>query len=126
MTTATLSRGISASSADFRFLWDTMSLHSTEQYYPLRPEMAESAFQLFTSTRDARYQLAGKHIYQSLQQYTKASRAPRCFAFVSRSPRRRGLPSRPLRFFRRPENNPYQSVLLSFVRWRGATQAYGA
>lgn len=59
-----------------RFLWDRMSIHPSEQYYPLRPELVESAYHLFSSTRDPAYRSVGKQIYSSLINYTKVVALP--------------------------------------------------
>ncbi|XXQ29589.1 alpha-1,2-Mannosidase [Plasmodiophora brassicae] len=49
-----------------RFLLGTMSLHSTERYYPLRPELMESTYMLFLATGDSVYRHMGEHMAESL------------------------------------------------------------
>lgn len=38
-----------------RFLLSEQTIHPTERYYPLRPELAESTYALFQATRDPWY-----------------------------------------------------------------------
>lgn len=54
-----------------RFLLDHDMLHSTEKYYPLRPELVESTFYLYQATKDPWYMEVGESILKSLNLYTK-------------------------------------------------------
>jgi mannosidase alpha-like ER degradation enhancer 1 len=54
-----------------RFQWDRMTIHSTERYYPLRPELIESTYHLFASTHDPKYRIAGRYMFNSLEKHTK-------------------------------------------------------
>ncbi|EIE19324.1 seven-hairpin glycosidase [Coccomyxa subellipsoidea C-169] len=47
------------------------ALHSTEQYYPLRPELMESAFYLHQATGDVAYMQAGQHMLESLNRHAR-------------------------------------------------------
>ncbi|KAB5524933.1 hypothetical protein DKX38_022682 [Salix brachista] len=54
-----------------RYLLDHQMLHPTENYYPLRPELAESTFYLYQATKDPWYMEVGETIVNSLNSYTK-------------------------------------------------------
>ncbi|GAB4845611.1 Alpha-mannosidase I mns5 [Ancistrocladus abbreviatus] len=54
-----------------RYLLDHQTLHPTEKYYPLRPELAESTFYLYQATKDPWYLEVGQSIVKSLNLYTK-------------------------------------------------------
>ncbi|KAM7272538.1 hypothetical protein ACFE04_027201 [Oxalis oulophora] len=54
-----------------RYLLDHQMLHSTEKYYPLRPELAESTFYLYQATKDPWYIEVGEAIVNSLNRHTK-------------------------------------------------------
>ncbi|GAB2269884.1 Alpha-mannosidase I mns5 [Dionaea muscipula] len=54
-----------------RYLLDYRTLHPTEKYYPLRPELAESTFYLYQATKDPWYLEVGESIVKSLNAYTK-------------------------------------------------------
>ncbi|XP_040377359.1 alpha-mannosidase I MNS5 isoform X1 [Oryza brachyantha] len=54
-----------------RYLLDLGMLHPTENYYPLRPEFAESTFYLYQATKDPWYLEVGEAIVGSLNYYTK-------------------------------------------------------
>ncbi|KAB1202467.1 putative alpha-mannosidase I MNS5 [Morella rubra] len=54
-----------------RYLLDHQTLHPTEKYYPLRPELAESTFYLYQATKDPWYLDVGESIVNSLNSYTK-------------------------------------------------------
>ncbi|KAM7277645.1 hypothetical protein ACFE04_004779 [Oxalis oulophora] len=54
-----------------RYLRDHQMLHSTEKYYPLRPELAESTFYLYQATKDPWYIEVGEAIVNSLNRHTK-------------------------------------------------------
>ncbi|CAL8468306.1 g7846 [Coccomyxa elongata] len=47
------------------------ALHPTEQYYPLRPELVESAFYLHQATGEDEYLRAGEKIMESLNRHTR-------------------------------------------------------
>ncbi|KAL3149734.1 hypothetical protein ABBQ38_013560 [Trebouxia sp. C0009 RCD-2024] len=51
-----------------RFLYGHGQLHSSQQQYPLRPELMESTFHLYQATQDTRYLDAGAAIIQALIQ----------------------------------------------------------
>ncbi|CAI0398897.1 unnamed protein product [Linum tenue] len=55
----------------FRYLLDYQTVHPTEKYYPLRPELAESTFYLYHATKDPFYIEVGEAIVNSLNFYTK-------------------------------------------------------
>ncbi|KAM1340215.1 hypothetical protein EV1_038592 [Malus domestica] len=50
------------------------TLHPTEKYYPLRPELAESTFDLYQATKCPWYIEVGESILNSLNLYTKVER----------------------------------------------------
>ncbi|TQD72551.1 hypothetical protein C1H46_041924 [Malus baccata] len=50
------------------------TLHPTEKYYPLRPELAESTFDLYQATKCPWYIEVGESILNSLNLYTKMER----------------------------------------------------
>ncbi|CAL1367767.1 unnamed protein product [Linum trigynum] len=54
-----------------RYLLDYQTVHPTEKYYPLRPELAESTFYLYHATKDPFYIEVGEAIVNSLNFYTK-------------------------------------------------------
>jgi len=54
-----------------RFQWDTMELHPTERYYPLRPELIESAYHLYAATGDTAYRDAGRRMAKAINRYAK-------------------------------------------------------
>lgn len=56
-----------------RYLLKAKVLHSTERYYPLRPEIVESAYYLYRATRDPRYLQMAKHMYESVETTSKVS-----------------------------------------------------
>jgi ER degradation enhancer, mannosidase alpha-like 1 len=56
-----------------RFVLNANALHSTERYYPLRPEFVESAFHLYTATRHPYYLTMGKFVYESLMNVTRVA-----------------------------------------------------
>ncbi|KAJ9163709.1 hypothetical protein P3X46_023348 [Hevea brasiliensis] len=54
-----------------RYLLDHLTVHPTEKYYPLRPELAESTFYLYQATKDPWYIHVGESIVNSLNLYAK-------------------------------------------------------
>ncbi|XP_025015053.1 alpha-mannosidase I MNS5 isoform X2 [Ricinus communis] len=54
-----------------RYLLDHQTVHPTEKYYPLRPELAESTFYLYQATKDPWYIQVGESIVNALDLYTK-------------------------------------------------------
>lgn len=54
-----------------RYLLDHQIVHSTEKYYPLRPELAESTYYLYQATKDPWYLEVGEAIVDSLNLHTK-------------------------------------------------------
>ncbi|XP_065876431.1 alpha-mannosidase I MNS5 [Euphorbia lathyris] len=54
-----------------RYLLEYETVHPTEKYYPLRPELAESTFYLYQATRDPWYLQVGESMVKSLDLYTK-------------------------------------------------------
>ena len=56
-----------------RFILNTQSVHSSERYYPLRPELMESTYFLYRSTHDTSYQVAGEYLYYSLYNFTRVT-----------------------------------------------------
>lgn len=54
-----------------RFLLSSMSIHSTERYYPLRPELIESCFLLYASTGDPLYLKMGEFVLYSLNNHSR-------------------------------------------------------
>jgi hypothetical protein len=42
-------------------------LHSTERYYPLRPEIVESTYYLFRATNDPTYLEMGRKIFENIE-----------------------------------------------------------
>ncbi|XP_075503394.1 alpha-mannosidase I MNS5 [Primulina tabacum] len=54
-----------------RYLLDHQTLHPTEKYYPLRPELAESTFYLYQATKDPWYLEVGESIVDSLNFHTR-------------------------------------------------------
>lgn len=57
-----------------RFLLHSNSLHPTQAFYPLRPELAESTYFLFRATRKEKYLRAGETILRSLQRYCRVDK----------------------------------------------------
>ena len=49
-----------------RFVLNAQQLHNSERYYPLRPELMESAYYLYRVSRHPRYLVAGEFMYHSL------------------------------------------------------------
>ena len=49
-----------------RFVLNAQQLHNSERYYPLRPELMESAYYLYRLSRHPRYLVAGEFMYLSL------------------------------------------------------------
>ena len=49
-----------------RFVLNAQQLHNSERYYPLRPELMESAYYLYRLSRHPRYLVAGEFMYHSL------------------------------------------------------------
>ena len=56
-----------------RYLLATASLHPTERYYPLRPELAESAYFLFQATRHPQYLDMGRDIFLALENRSRVA-----------------------------------------------------
>ncbi|KAJ4756888.1 hypothetical protein LUZ62_091293 [Rhynchospora pubera] len=54
-----------------RYLLEHATLHPTERYYPLRPELAESTYYLYQATKDPWYLEVGESIVASLNSHTK-------------------------------------------------------
>ncbi|KAJ3694899.1 hypothetical protein LUZ60_000276 [Juncus effusus] len=54
-----------------RYLLDHDTIHPTEKYYPLRPELVESTFYLYQATKDPWYLEVGEAIIRSLNYHTK-------------------------------------------------------
>jgi len=50
----------------------TDTVHHSEKYYLLRPELAESTYYLYKATKDPFYLHAGRVIWQGIETYTKA------------------------------------------------------
>eukprot|EP00884_Botryococcus_braunii_P002291 jgi/Botrbrau1/12062/Bobra.0295s0017.1 len=55
-----------------RYLFNTGQIHPTEHYYPLRPELIESAYYLYQATREPYLQRAGQFMLDSLYKYAWA------------------------------------------------------
>lgn len=54
-----------------RYLLDRGTIHPTERYYPLRPELAESTFYLYQATKDPWYLDVGERLLTSLNNLTR-------------------------------------------------------
>lgn len=54
-----------------RFLLQAQTVHSTERHYILRPELMESTYLLYRSTRNPVYLEQGRRMYESLQRYAR-------------------------------------------------------
>jgi mannosidase alpha-like ER degradation enhancer 1 len=54
-----------------RFLLSSNSLHSSERYYPLRPELIESTYYLHRATKDPRYLEMGVRMFWSLENVSR-------------------------------------------------------
>eukprot|EP00250_Pteridium_aquilinum_P006108 c16090_g1_i1 orf=265-1992(-) len=54
-----------------RYLLDRGTIHPTERYYPLRPELAESTFYLYQATKDPWYLDVGERLLTSLNDLTR-------------------------------------------------------
>ncbi|GAQ84904.1 Glycosyl hydrolase family 47 [Klebsormidium nitens] len=54
-----------------RYYYDGQAVHHSENYYPLRPELAESTYLLYQATRDPLYLKVGKTILTNLNRFTK-------------------------------------------------------
>ncbi|KAH7433252.1 hypothetical protein KP509_07G061600 [Ceratopteris richardii] len=54
-----------------RYLLDIGSIHPTESYYPLRPELAESTLYLYQATKDPWYLDVGEKLLTSLNNLTR-------------------------------------------------------
>lgn len=54
-----------------RYLLDRGTIHPTERYYPLRPELAESTFFLYQATKDPWYLKVGETMLHSLNEITR-------------------------------------------------------
>lgn len=54
-----------------RYLLDRGTIHPTERYYPLRPELAESTFYLYQATKDPWYLDVGEKLLTSLNNLTR-------------------------------------------------------
>ena len=54
-----------------RYLLNVNSVHSTEYYYPLRPELMESTYYLYHATHDTKYLLQGEFMIQKFEEKMK-------------------------------------------------------
>eukprot|EP00455_Lapot_gusevi_P052757 TRINITY_DN8083_c0_g1_i2.p1 TRINITY_DN8083_c0_g1~~TRINITY_DN8083_c0_g1_i2.p1 ORF type:complete len:526 (-),score=101.90 TRINITY_DN8083_c0_g1_i2:286-1782(-) len=57
-----------------RFLLNANEVHFSEKYYPLRPELIESAYFLYLATRDQRYLEMGREMFYSLENITRVEK----------------------------------------------------
>ena len=55
-----------------RFNWQRITVDPSAQFYPLRPELAESTYLLYQATRNPFYLHVGLDILSSLNNYTRA------------------------------------------------------
>ena len=56
-----------------RFVLNAQQLHNSERYYPLRPELMESAYYLYRTSKHPRYLVAGEFMYRSLYNVSRVS-----------------------------------------------------
>jgi mannosidase alpha-like ER degradation enhancer 1 len=54
-----------------RYILGQNDIHSSERYYPLRPEFVESTYFLYQATHDDTYLWMGEFVYQSLHNHTR-------------------------------------------------------
>ncbi|GAB5362183.1 hypothetical protein AAMO2058_000776400 [Amorphochlora amoebiformis] len=57
-----------------RYLLKSQIIHTTERYYPLRPEIIESTYYLYRATKDPKYLRMGETMYHSLQNISRVER----------------------------------------------------